>query len=92
MDDITKIITTFFGTIVIVAIVATIVGKKSQAPAAIQAIGSSLSSVVAAAVNPVSANYGYGNGGSTFSSPSNNSFSELTTAFSNVAAIPGVFK
>lgn len=70
MEDVSKIILAFFGGIITLAIISTIVGQKSQAPAAIQAFGNSISKVVAAAVNPVSANYGYGNGGSTFSSPS----------------------
>lgn len=70
MDDATKIITALFGGIVVIAIAAVIVGQKSQAPQAIQSIGSAVGSVVAAAVNPVSAHYGYGNGSSTFSTPS----------------------
>lgn len=70
MDDISKILLAFFGGIITLAIVSAIVGQKSQAPAAIQAFGNSISKVVAAAVNPVSANYGYGNGGSSFGSPS----------------------
>ena len=70
MDDISKILLAFFGGIITLAIVSAIIGQKSQAPAAISAFGNSISKVVAAAVNPVSANYGYGNGGSTFGSPS----------------------
>lgn len=69
MDDLTKILTAVFGGVVLIAIAAVIVSRKSQAPQAIQAIGSSIGNVVAAAVNPVSANYGWGNGSSTFSTP-----------------------
>lgn len=41
--------------IITVAIVAVIVGQKSQAPAAIAATGGLLSTVIGAAVNPISA-------------------------------------
>jgi Na+-translocating ferredoxin:NAD+ oxidoreductase RnfC subunit len=71
MDDFTKILTAIFGTVAIIAIAAVIVGKKSQAPQAIQSIGSSIGNIVAAAVNPVSANYGYGNGNQAAVSPTN---------------------
>lgn len=70
MDDASKLIYAFLGGIVAVAIVAVVVSKKSQAPAAVQSIGSAISSIVAAAVNPVSANYGYGSGSSANTSPS----------------------
>lgn len=69
MEDISKIALAFFGGIITLAIVSSIVGQRSKAPEAIQSFGSAISNVVAAAVNPVSANYGYGSGGSTFSSP-----------------------
>lgn len=71
MDNFTSILLTIFGGIITLAIVSVIVSRKSNAPQAIQAIGGAVSNIVAAAVNPVSANYGYGNGGSTFSSPGN---------------------
>jgi hypothetical protein len=69
MDDITKILTAIFGGVVVIALAAVIVGRKSQAPKAIQAIGSAIGNVVAAAVNPVSANYGYGSGSQSATSP-----------------------
>lgn len=98
MDDISKILLAFFGGIITLAIVSAIVGQKSQAPAAISAFGNSISKVVAAAVNPVSANYGYGNGGSTFSSPASGILSGIGSAsFLNPSAllhsiVPGGFK
>jgi hypothetical protein len=93
MDDLTKIITAVFSGVIVVAIAAVIVGRKSQAPQAIQAIGSSIGNIVAAAVNPVSAAYGYGSGSQTATAPANSLTSELTSAFGNSAAIiPGAFK
>lgn len=68
MSDVEQFLAVIFGSIITIAIVSVIVGKQSKAPQAIQAFGTALSSVVAAAVNPVSANYGYGNGNSTFGS------------------------
>lgn len=62
MDDFTKLVSAIFSGIVLVAIVAVIVSKKSHAPQAIQAIGGAVSSIVASAVNPVSDAYGYGTG------------------------------
>jgi hypothetical protein len=70
MSDVEQFLAAIFGSVIVLAIVSVIVGKKSQAPAVINDFGSALSKVVAAAVNPVSANYGYGNGNSSFSSPS----------------------
>jgi hypothetical protein len=70
MDDATKIFTAIFAGIVAIAIASVIVGKKSQAPQAIQAISGGVAQVVSAAVNPVSANYGYGNGASPTTGPS----------------------
>lgn len=81
MDDLTKIITAIFGGVIVIAIVSVIVGRKSQAPQAIQAIGSSIGNIVAAAVNPVSANYGYGSGSQAATSPSSNILSDITGAF-----------
>lgn len=65
MDDFTQLIATVFGGIAFIAIAAVIVSRKSQAPQAIQAISSGIGNIVAAAVNPVSAAYGYGNGSQT---------------------------
>jgi len=53
MDELGKIILTLFGGVITVAIVASIVSKKSQAPQFIQAAGSALANVVAAAVQPI---------------------------------------
>lgn len=81
MDDITKILTAIFGGVIIVAIAAVIVGRKSQAPQAIQSIGSAIGNIVAAAVNPVSANYGYGAGQQVATSPGNGVIGDITGAF-----------
>jgi hypothetical protein len=75
MNDIGELIMVVLGGIITVAIVSVIVGKKSQAPQAIQSIGSSVANVIAAAVNPVSAAYGYGNGAQTATSPSSSGLS-----------------
>ncbi len=69
MDDFTKIITAILGLTAVIAIVSVVVSKRSQAPQAIQAIASGVSSIVAAAVNPVSASYGYGNGAQAATAP-----------------------
>lgn len=75
MSDLEQAFTAIFGGIVLLAIVSVIVSKKSQAPQAIQSIGSVVSNVVAAAVNPVTQNYGSGNLGlNTFSLPSIGTF------------------
>lgn len=100
MDDFTKIVTAIFGGVIIIAIAAVIVGRKSQAPQAIQSIGSAIGNIVAAAVNPVSANYGYGTGQQTGTSPANLTASDLVSGFGSSAAslgnlspiTPGVFK
>lgn len=93
MDDLTKIITAIFGTVALVAIVSVIVSRRSQAPQAIHAIGSAIGNVVAAAVNPVSANYGYGNGASAFSLPTASPIiDQVTSAFTSGSIIPGGFK
>lgn len=101
MDDLTKILTAVFGGVIIVAIAAVIVGRKSQAPQAIQSIGSAIGNIVAAAVNPVSANYGYGSGQQAATSPSNGIIGDITGGFGansatdleNLVPIsPGVFK
>lgn len=86
MDDFTKLVTTVVGGIFVVAIAAVIVGRKSQAPQAIQSIGSAIGNIVAAAVNPVSANYGYGTGQQTATSPSNNPISDITQNFGATSA------
>jgi len=86
MDDFTKIITAIFGGVILIAIAAVIVGKKSQAPQAIQSIGSAIGNIVASAVNPVSANYGYGNGNQAATSPSNNVINDISGGFANSSA------
>lgn len=95
MDDITKIITAVVGGIILVAIASVIVGRKSQAPQAIQAIGSSIGNIVAAAVNPVSANYGYGSGAQAGTSPVAGTLSDITGGFGSassiIGAIPSIF-
>lgn len=78
MDDISKIVVAFFGGIITVAIVSVIVSRKSQAPQAISAIGGAVSRVVAAAVNPVSQAYGYGNGSQTNTNGGSGPFGTLT--------------
>jgi hypothetical protein len=71
MSDFEKLATAIFGGIIIVAIVSVIVSRRSQAPAAIKAVGGVISSVVAAAVNPVTQQNGSGNNGANvFSTPS----------------------
>lgn len=81
MDDFTKIITAIFGGVVIIAIAAVVVGRKSQAPQAIQSIGSAIGNIVAAAVNPVSANYGYGGGNQAAVSPGNSVMPNVSPNF-----------
>lgn len=99
MDDLTKILTAVFGGIVLIAIASVVVSKKSQAPQAIQSVFSGIGNVVAAAVNPVSANYGYGTGAQASTSPGSiltggiaDAFTggNITDAISNL--IPGGFK
>lgn len=69
MEDVLKIGAAFLAGIVTIAIVSEFVGKKSQAPQAIQAVASSVANVVSAAVNPVTQAYGFGNGQQTATSP-----------------------
>ena len=95
MDDLTKILTAIFGGVVLIALASVIVSKRSQAPQAIHAISSGIANIVAAAVNPVSANYGYGSGAQTGveavgASSLTNSF--LSSAGDLSAIIPGGFK
>lgn len=97
MDDFTKILTAVFGSIALIAIASVIVSRKSQAPQAIQSIGSAIGNIVASAVNPVSANYGYGTGTPAGTSPSgilaNLSEGFGATSLGNLVPItPGVFK
>jgi flavin reductase (DIM6/NTAB) family NADH-FMN oxidoreductase RutF len=69
MDSVEKIVFAIFGGIITLAIIAVIVGKNSRAPEAIQAGGSFISNIVAAAVNPVNTASTNGNLGlNTFSS------------------------
>lgn len=64
-------ITTIVGAIIGLAILSVIVSKRSQAPDVIQASASALSSVISAAVNPVTTAATNSNpGANTFSSPS----------------------
>ena len=69
MDDISKIIFAFFGGMITIALVSVVVSRKSQAPQAIQAVSSAIGNIVAAAVNPVSANFGYGSGSQAATTP-----------------------
>lgn len=95
MDDFTQLIATVFGGIAIIAIASVVVSRKSQAPQAIQAISSGIGNIVAAAVNPVSANYGYGNGNQTGTSPTGAAglAASLTSPFGDLSNIvPGGFK
>ena len=89
MDNFSSILLTIFGGIITLALVSVIVGRKSQAPQAIQAIGGAISNVVAAAVNPVSADYGFGNGNSTSTSPayiSGLASVDMSSAFTGLAS------
>jgi hypothetical protein len=49
MDDVTKVVTAIFGGVITLAIISTIIGRNSKAPAAIQATASAVGTVVAAA-------------------------------------------
>ena len=70
MSTLEKIIFAIFGGIVTVAIVSVIVGGKSRAPEAIQATGSFVANIVAAAVSPVNTAATNGNlGANTFTNP-----------------------
>lgn len=53
MGNVEKIIFAVFGGIITLAIISTFVGKNSKAPQVIQASGSFLANIVAAAVNPI---------------------------------------
>ncbi len=55
----------------LIAIASVIVGRNSKAPAAIQAVGSAVGTVIAAAVSPAGSAHTNGNPNlSTFSTPS----------------------
>lgn len=70
MDNLEKIILAIFGGIITLAIISTFVGKNSKAPDVIQAGGSFLSNIVAAAVAPINTASTNGNlGANTFSNP-----------------------
>lgn len=73
------------GLIITVAIVSVIVGHNSKAPGLVQATGSALGNVIAAAVNPVGNAANNGNNNSTFSSPAAVGASVLSTAASLLA-------
>jgi hypothetical protein len=69
MNDALQAVLAIVGGVITVAIISVIVGQKSQAPEAIQAAGSTLSNIIAAAVNPVTKSASNGNlGANTFSS------------------------
>lgn len=74
MSEWEKLAVTIFGGILTIAVISVIVGRNSKAPAAIQAFGQALSSVVGAAVNPKSI------GSSGVSSSSNNGSNAFTSA------------
>lgn len=93
MDDVTKILLTVFGSIITLSIISVVVSRKSQAPQAIQAISSGISSIVAAAVNPVSANYGYGSGAQAATTPAGGILSGIgLSSIGATPVIPGDFK
>lgn len=65
-----NLVTAIFGGILILAIVAVIVSKKSATPQVFQAAGSFIGNLVAAAVNPIQTAGMNGNLGATpFSTP-----------------------
>ena len=63
MDDATKVVTAIFGGIIAVAIISVVVGRDSQAVAAIQATTSGLANIVGAAVKPQAGGASSGSGG-----------------------------
>lgn len=70
MDSIEKIVFAIFGGIITLAIISTFVGKNSKAPEVIQASGSFLANIVAAAVAPINTASTNGNlGQNPFSFP-----------------------
>lgn len=70
MNYVAKGLTAIVVGIIVVAIVSVIVGPRSTAPAGIQAAGSTLARVIAAAVNPVGSAATNGNPAlATFASP-----------------------
>jgi hypothetical protein len=62
---------TIFAGVITVAIISVIVGRNSQAPAAITDTGSALAKIIAAAVSPQGAATNGNLGASTFSTGSN---------------------
>jgi hypothetical protein len=66
MDNIEKIVFVVFGGIITLAIISTFVGRNSKAPEVIQAGGSFLSNIVAAAVAPINTASTNGNLGANF--------------------------
>lgn len=68
MNKLGQTLIAIFGAIITLAIISVIISRKSRAPEAIQAIASGMANVVAAAVNPASAQTN-GNNASTFSTP-----------------------
>lgn len=70
MTEIEKTVTAIFGGIIAIAIVAVIVSRNSNTTSVIGAASKALSSVVAAAVNPVTTAQTNGNlGNNSFSTP-----------------------
>lgn len=73
MEDIEKIILAVFGGIITIAIISTFVGQNSKAPQVIQASGSFIANIIAAAVNPVhTASTNGNNGANAFTNPARN--------------------
>lgn len=66
MGTVEKIILTIFGGIITLAIVSVVIGRNSRGPEVIQASGSFLSNIVAAAVAPINTASTNGNLGANF--------------------------
>jgi hypothetical protein len=70
MDSVEKIVFAIFGGIITLAIVSTFVGRNSKGPEVIQASGSFLANIVAAAVAPINTAATNGNlGANPFTNP-----------------------
>lgn len=88
MDNVSQMLLAFFTGIITVAIVSVIVSRKSASSDLIRDVGTSLSKVVSAAVNPVSDAYGHGNGDTTFSNPLASGLSTIAPKFSFLGILP----
>jgi PRD1 phage membrane DNA delivery len=72
MGNISGVVMAVIGSFVGLAVVAVVVSKQAQAPAVIQAGGTALSGIIAAAVSPVA-----GNSGSTFGNAATSALGSL---------------